>query len=103
MDRARLRHLQQRAEIMKALAHPTRLFIVEELSRRRLCVAELSELIGADISTVSRHLSQLRKAGLLDYEREGNCIYYHLLCSCALDFFTCAESVIETKRQRQSA
>ena len=96
MNPVHSQRLQARASVMKALGHPTRLFIVEELSRRELCVAEITELVGADMSTVSRHLSQLKAVGILEDERRGNCIYYRLLCSCVLDFFQCAESVIET-------
>lgn len=84
-----------RAEILKALAHPTRLLIVDELSRGERCVAELTELAGADMSTVSRHLAQLRTAGILRDERRGACIYYSLKCPCVLSFFTCIESVLE--------
>jgi DNA-binding transcriptional ArsR family regulator len=84
-----------RAEILKALAHPTRLLIVDELSRGERCVAELTELAGADMSTVSRHLAQLRTAGILQDERRGACIYYSLKCPCVLGFFTCIESVLE--------
>jgi len=85
---------------MKALGHPTRLFIIEELAKTELCVAELTELVGADMSTVSRHLSVLKGAGILEDERRGNCIYYRLLCPCVLDFFTCAQSVIENTAER---
>ena len=56
---------QLRAGILKALAHPTRLFIVDELSRGERCVCELTEMIGADVSTVSRHLSLLKNAGIM--------------------------------------
>jgi ArsR family transcriptional regulator len=84
-----------RAEILKALAHPTRLLIVDELSRGERCVAELTELAGVDMSTVSRHLAQLRGAGILQDERRGACIYYSLKCPCVLSFFTCIESVLQ--------
>ena len=57
----------ERAKIIKALAHPTRLFIVEELSKNEKCVCELTAGIGADISTVSKHLSVLKKAGIVIY------------------------------------
>jgi ArsR family transcriptional regulator, arsenate/arsenite/antimonite-responsive transcriptional repressor len=93
--------LQARADVMKALGHPTRLFIVEELAKAELCVAEMTELVGADMSTVSRHLSVLKAAGILEDERRGNCIYYQLLCPCVLDFFTCAQSVIENSTERR--
>lgn len=90
-----------RATILKAMAHPTRLFIVDELSRNEKCVAELTEMIGDDMSTVSRHLSVLKNAGILQVERRGVCIYYRLKCPCVLDFFTCVEVVIKTNTQEQ--
>lgn len=101
MDAMENLRLQARADVMKALGHPTRLFIVEKLAKAELCVAELTELVGADMSTVSRHLSVLRSAGILGDERRGNCIYYRLLCPCVLDFFTCAENVIESAAKRR--
>jgi len=91
-----------RAEILKALAHPTRLLIVDELSRGERCVAELTELAGADMSTVSRHLAQLRTAGILQDERRGACIYYSLKCTCVLNFFTCVESVLQANAEASS-
>jgi len=97
------RRLQARADVMKALGHPTRLQMVEQLANGELCVAELTELAGADMSTVSRHLSVLKGAGILEDERRGNCIYYRLLCPCVLDFFTCAQSVIESANARREA
>ncbi len=101
MDPANQQRLKARADVMKALGHPTRLFMVEELARRELCVADLTELVGADMSTVSRHLSVLKSAGVLEDERRGNCVYYRLLCPCVLDFFTCAQTVIESAQARR--
>ena len=94
IGKERRRRLEARAKVMKALGHSTRLLIVEELSKGEYCVAELTGMIGADISTVSRHLSVLKNAGILEDERRGSCVYYRLLCPCVLDFFTCAEKVI---------
>ena len=57
---------------MKALAHPSRLFIVDELSRSgERCVCELTEMVGADMSTVSRHLAMLKGAGIIEDEKRG--------------------------------
>ncbi|MBC8367727.1 winged helix-turn-helix transcriptional regulator [bacterium] len=103
MDFPKMQKLKARADVMKALGHPTRLFMVEELAQGELCVAELTELVGADMSTVSRHLSVLRAAGVLEDERRGNCIYYRLLCPCVLDFFACAQNVIDSAQARRSA
>ena len=71
-------HMECRAKVMKALAHPSRLFIVDELSRGERCVCELTEMIGADVSTVSKHLAVLREAGLVLDERRGVQVFYRL-------------------------
>ena len=67
-----------RAQIVKAMAHPTRLFIVDELSRQERCVCELTEMIGADTSTVSKHLTILKSAGLVKDDKRGTSVYYQL-------------------------
>ena len=63
MDSRTREGLKLRAGILKAMAHPTRLFLAEELADGPRCVCELTDMVGADISTVSRHLSVLRNAG----------------------------------------
>ena len=83
--------LKRRATVFKALAHPTRLFIVEELGKSERCVCELTEMIGADTSTVSRHLSVLRNAGIVNDEKRGLQVFYSLKTPCILDFFSCVE------------
>ncbi len=82
-----------KARIMKALAHPTRLFIVDELSRGERCVCELTEMIGVEMPTVSRHLSQLKKVGILEDEKRGAQVFYRVRVPCVLNFFKCVEAV----------
>ena len=90
------------ARIVKAMAHPTRLFIIDTLKRQSYCVIELTEMIGADISTVSKHLTVLKNAGILWDEKRGNCVYYHLLSNCVLDFYQCIITVIERNEMREA-
>jgi len=90
---------EARAKIIKALAHPSRLFIVEELQKKERSVGELTEMIGADSSTVSKHLSILKNEGLVFDERQGTTIIYHLKCPCILNFIGCVEEVLENKTQ----
>ena len=92
---------EARAQIIKAMAHPTRLFIVDELSRRERCVQELTEMIGSDVSTVSKHLSILRNVGIVDDEKRGVNVYYSLRCPCVLRFFSCVESVLKTTAKQR--
>ncbi len=82
--------------MVKTLAHPTRLFILEELARGERCVCELTEMVGADVSTVSKHLSLLRTAGLVQDDKRGAQVYYSLRCACALSFFSCIDEVLQT-------
>jgi ArsR family transcriptional regulator len=82
---------EQRAKIIKALAHPSRLLMVEALADGPRCVCELRDLVGADLSTVSKHLAVLKNAGIVVDERRGTQIYYHLAAPCVLDFFACIE------------
>jgi len=92
---------QARARIIKAMAHPTRLFIVEELSRGKRCVYELTDMIEADVSTVSKHLAILKNAGVVRDEKQGAQVYYSLRCPCVLSFFTCVEKVLMTTAREQ--
>jgi DNA-binding transcriptional ArsR family regulator len=94
MDDATRNRLGAQALVMKALAHPTRLFLVELLADGERCVCDLTEEVGADVSTVSRHLAQLRNAGVVRDEKRGLKVFYRLNCPCALDFFTCVDGVL---------
>ncbi len=87
---------EARAKVIKALAHPTRLFMVDELSRQERCVYELTEKIGADVSTVSRHLAVLKGVGIVRDEKRGSQVFYSLRMPCVLNFFTCVETVMKT-------
>ena len=101
MDARTLAKFEARARIIKAMAHATRLFIVDELSRGERCVCELTEMVGSDISTVSKHLSLLRNAGIVQDEKRGSQVWYSLRCPCMLRFFECVESVMRTVADEQ--
>jgi DNA-binding transcriptional ArsR family regulator len=79
------------ADVFKALANPNRLLIVDALGKGEKCVADLTELVGLDISTVSNHLSVLRKVGLLVDERRGTQVFYTLKNPCVLKIFCCLD------------
>ena len=102
MDAKTQARYEARARIIKAMAHPARLFIVDELSKNgERCVCDLTEMIGTDMSTVSRHLAQLKDAGIVDVEKRGQMVFYSLRVKCILNFFDCVESVIKCNAQSQ--
>ncbi len=101
MDKTTRARFEVRARIIKAMAHPTRLFIVDQLSHQERCVCELAQMVGADISTVSKHLSVLKSVGIVDDEKKGNQVFYTLQVPCILQFFKCVESVIQSSAKEQ--
>lgn len=103
MNQSRKNHLDERARIIKAMAHPTRLFIIEELEKEERCVCDLTEQIGADVSTVSKHLSVLKQAGIVIDDKRGNQVFYRLRVPCILNFFGCVESVLESNAREHAA
>ncbi len=86
-----LKLYEDRVTIIKAMAHPTRLFILDQLKTGSLCVCEINEMIEADISTISKHLSVLKNAGLVSSMKKGLQVHYSLEMPCVLESFNCIE------------
>jgi ArsR family transcriptional regulator len=101
VDRARWSVFEARAKIIKALSHPVRLFIVEELEKGERCVFELQKMIGYDMSTISKHLSILKNTGIVIDRKKGTSSYYTLKVPCILKFFGCVEEVMESNLKQQ--
>lgn len=95
-DETKLR-LVKRATLLKSLAHPSRLLIIEMLERAPRCVGELTEAIGADITTVSKHLSVLKRAGLVRDEKHGTYSEYSLVCDCVTHMIDCIEKGMDSR------
>jgi len=89
----------KQAKMLKALAHESRLMIVDRLSRGECSVGDLRELVGGDLSTISKHLALLRAHGIVEDRREGTTVYYRLLTPCVCNFFTCATQVLKERRR----
>jgi ArsR family transcriptional regulator len=84
-----------KADILRALAHPVRLKIVDFLCKGEKCVCEIVKITGAERTGISKHLSILQKADILESRKEGLWIYYKLKMACATDFLCCAEEIIK--------
>lgn len=94
------RKTQARAEVLKAMAHPARLFMMEELAKGERCVCELREMVGSDVSTVSKHLSVLRNAGLVEVDKRGLQVFYSLTTPCILKFVDCIDAVVRSNAEK---
>ena len=86
-------YYKQKAHVIKALAHPSRLAMVEALRDGERCVCELQELVGSDMSTVSKHLSILKHAGIVSDRKQGLWVYYSLRTPCVAGFLGCIDAV----------
>jgi ArsR family transcriptional regulator len=93
-----LRQLKGRAEVFKALGHPDRLRILEELAEGERCVCELVESVGSSWSTVSRHLSVLKAAGVLTDEKRGLQVFYRVALPCVNTFMECLDAARQGER-----
>jgi ArsR family transcriptional regulator len=87
---------KRQAQIFKALAHPSRLAMLEALGGGERCVCDLQKLVGSDMSTVSKHLSVLKAAGLVEDRKEGLWVHYRLRVLCVLEFMECINVVLDT-------
>ena len=94
--------IEAKANVLKALGHPTRLWMAEQLADGEKCVCELAEFIDADFSTISKHLSVLKQAGVVEDEKRGKQVFYRLKVPCIMKFMPCVEAVIKAKAQEQS-
>lgn len=93
MNKKLLDKYKKRSEVIKALSHPARLFMVDFIKDEEKCVCKFVEELKLDQSTVSKHLAVLKKAGVVDCRKKGLNVYYSLRYPCVLNIFDCVESV----------
>lgn len=85
----------KKAAILKGLAHPVRLSVVEALAKREMCVCEISEMFHFDRTTISKHLKLMKNLGILEDRKEGLNVYYHLRIRCLSSMIACIGKVVE--------
>ena len=96
--------LRLKAEVFKAMGHPLRLGVIEFLRDGEKCVCEIVDHLGTGMSNISKHLSVLKKAGIVVDRRDGLKMMYSLTMPCALDFMKCVEGrVIKRLEDQHSA
>jgi len=92
-------HYRQQAQVLKALAHVSRLKIVDRLARGPCSVGDLTVLVGSDRTTVSKHLAVLRAHGIVRDQRAGNAVFYALRTACVTNFFDCAAQLLAERAE----
>ena len=67
---------RRHASILKVLAHPARLKILDLLTDRELTLAQVQEWVEVDSTSLARHISLLRQAGLVRDQRQGRVLHF---------------------------
>jgi len=99
-DIQRLYRLQ--AQVIQAAGHPIRLAIIDFLKDGEQCVCDIAEHVGAQRSNVSRHLSMMLKAGILEHRKDGLRAMYSLRTPCILKFLGCVTQVLSERVENES-
>ncbi|GAB6163040.1 hypothetical protein JCM12298_22000 [Desulfothermus naphthae] len=83
-----------RAKILKSLAHPVRLMIVDMLKDKEMSFSEISSKFDMDKSTISKHLSVLKQVGIVTSTKVKKDMIYKLEIPCVIEFFECSTKVL---------
>ena len=103
MDATSKKLYAMKAEIVQAAGHPIRLAIIDFLEDGEQCVCDIAEHVGAQRSNVSRHLSVMLKAGVVDCRKEGLKMIYSLKTPCILNFLSCVTDVLRDQVKANTA
>jgi len=103
MDAAAQKLYELKAEVLKAMAHPLRLAVLDYLRDGEQCVCDIADHVGAERSNISRHLAVMLKAGILEHRKDGLHMLYTLKAPCVMNFFSCVENVLREKLEKQNA
>ena len=97
MDKREKELYRLKAEILKAISHPVRLAIIDFLKDSEKSVNDIVKWIGGTQSNVSKHLSILRKAGIVDDRKEGLSRFYYLKIPCVINFSSCVNETLKKR------
>ena len=103
MDRHSRRLYEVQAEVIAAVGHPIRLAIIEFLKDGEQCVCDVAARVAAQRSNVSRHLSVLAKAGVVEYRKDGLRVLYSLKTPCVLRFLDCVARMLREQARERNA
>lgn len=93
---------KKKANILKALAHPVRIGIVEALENGEMCVCDIAERFPLDRTSISKHLALMKNLDILDDRREGLHVYYSLRMKCLPTLLECIEMVTQGREPEAS-
>ena len=103
MDEQTRKLYELKARVMQALGHPIRLAILDCLKDGELSAGEVAIRVNAERSNVSRHLSVMLQAGILESSKDGLHVLYRLKTQCVLGFMSCLTQVLREQAETSRA
>ena len=89
-----LKLYEKQSEILKAVDHPVRLAVIDYLRGGEMCVCDIAEHVNSERSNVSKHLSLMVSAGVLESRKDGLKVFYKIKRNCILNFIDCINNCI---------
>ncbi len=102
MDDTTRKLYELKAEIIQATAHPIRLAIIDYLADGEQCVCDIVDFVGGQRSNISRHLSVMLKAGVVQCRKDGLKMIYSLKTPCITKFLLCVEQALKEQMEKNA-
>jgi len=96
MDKKTAEHV---SEVLKAVAHPVRLQIVELLEAKEMCVGDIVTALGVKQAITSQQLNMMRDKGVLNCRRKGTKVYYRIENKNVIKLLQCIYDHCERKQK----
>ena len=92
---------EKQAAIAKAIAHPVRVAVLDYLKPGEQCVCDIAEVVGTERSNLSKHLSIMTTAGVLQSRKDGLKVMYSIKTPCVLRFLDCIKECLREQMAEQ--
>ena len=92
---------ERQSQIAKSIAHPVRIAILDFLNGGEQCVCDIAEYVGSERSNVSRHLSVMVQANVLEFRKDGLKVIYKVKTPCALRFLACLKECLKEQMKQE--
>lgn len=102
VNKTEKRVYERQAEIIRAVAQPVRIAILEYLKDGEQCVCDIADFVGAERSNVSKHLAIMQSAGVLSQRKEGLKVIYAVKLPCILELLGCIRKALRQQARESS-
>lgn len=92
---------EKQAEIAKSIAHPVRVAVLAYLRPGEQCVCDIATAVKTERTNLSKHLSVMTAAGVLDSRKDGLKVMYRIKTPCVLKFLDCLKDCLKEQAAEQ--